>query len=502
MITPEELARAHVAVAGVATAEQWPQAPGDGVDCAELMSEAARRALVDAGSDELAGMVDLVIATQGLSMLTDGAGRVATAIGRPAAEAITYQVGIPQQTLLNRAFNAVRSGDARAVLVVGGETKRRDDIARRAGVELAPPAAFDGPDDERIAPEGEIVARPEIDIGAVAPVQQYALIDSARRAAEEWTLDEHRDDIARLWADFNRVARNNPKAAFPEPMDAVAIREPGDGNRLLAFPYNKWHNSQWGVDQAAALLITSTVAIELSGADDHRLVHPLVAAESSQSLSLSRRADLHRWPAMGVLGRHAEAVLGTPLRGIEHVELYSCFPAAVRVQQAELGLDPDAPATITGGMAFAGGPFNNFVLQATVAMVERLRAHPGDRGLVTAVSGLLTKPGLTVWSTNPATQVVPVDLVDEVTAETDVAPLDEDPEGTGVIATYTVAGERVAAIIDLDSGERAVAACDDPSLASHAMTADLIGSPVRVDGQAFRLRTPPSGPPTIAPWND
>ena len=94
---------------------------------------------------------------------------------------------------------------------------------------------------------------------------------------------------------------------------------------------------------------------------------------SSQSLSLSRRADLHRWPAMGVLGRAAEAQLGEPLTAIEHVELYSCFPAAVRVQQAELGLDPDATATITGGMSFAGGPFNNFVFQATVAMVERLR---------------------------------------------------------------------------------------------------------------------------------
>ena len=35
--------------------------------------------------------------------------------------------------------------------------------------------------------------------------------------------------------------------------------------------------------------------------------------------------------------------------------------------------------TITGGMAFAGGPFNNFVLQATVAMIERLRRQPGER---------------------------------------------------------------------------------------------------------------------------
>ena len=45
-------------------------------------------------------------------------------------------------------------------------------------------------------------------------------------------------------------------------------------------------------------------------------------------------------------------------------EVYSCFPAAVRVQQRELGLDPDGTPTLTGGMAFAGGPFNHFVLQS------------------------------------------------------------------------------------------------------------------------------------------
>lgn len=190
---------------------------------------------------------------------------------------------------------------------------------------------------------------------------------------------------------------------------------------------------------------------------------------------------------MGVLGRAAEAQLGEPLTAIEHVELYSCFPAAVRVQQAELGLDPDAMATITGGMPFAGGPFNNFVFQATVAMVERLRERPGERGLVTAVSGLLTKPGLTVWGTDPSVRCTPSDLVTDVRASTDVAPLDEDPHGAGVIATYTTAGPRVAAIIDLDSGKRAVAACDDEALAARATQEDLIGARVVVEGRTFTI---------------
>jgi len=53
---------------------------------------------------------------------------------------------------------------------------------------------------------------------------------------------------------------------------------------------------------------------------------------------VSQRRDLHRWPAMEVLGRAAEAHLGHALAEIELAEVYSCFPAAVRVQQRALRL--------------------------------------------------------------------------------------------------------------------------------------------------------------------
>ncbi len=97
---------------------------------------------------------------------------------------------------------------------------------------------------------------------------------------------------------------------------------------------------------------------------------------------------------MEVLGRAAAGRIGRPLAEAECVEVYSCFPAAVRVQQRALGLAADSTPTVTGGMAFAGGPFNNFVLQSMVAVAGRLRAEPGALGLVTTVSGLLTKPGI------------------------------------------------------------------------------------------------------------
>ena len=469
---------------GVGAARQRFDDPGAGLDTTGLMTDAVRRALDDSGSTAVRPRIAWIGATRGLSGLPDAARRISESLG-VEAHTVAADIGIPQQTLVNAALLAVRSGEARVAVVCGGETKWRDDVAKRARVGLAGHDQDGLEPDLHMSPEGEIVARPEIDVGAVA-VHQYAMIDSARRAAEGWTLDEHRNDIATIWHRFNQVARVNPRADFGAPMSPADIREPGPSNRPIAFPYNKWHSSQWSVDQASAMVFCSAATADELSVPSHRRVYPHVGLESSMSLSMSRRAELHRWPAMAVLGNAAEAHLQRPVAAIDFIELYSCFPVAVRVQQAELGLDPAATPTLTGGMAFAGGPLNNFVYQATVDMIERVRAEPGSYGAVTAVSGLLTKPALAVWSTEPpANGLLIADLAEEARAATPEVTLDEDPDADGVVATYTVvyAGEdpsRVVAIVDLDSGQRAVAAVDDPSLAADAVHRDLIGARVHV----------------------
>src|SRR4029079_683250 len=126
-------------------------------------------------------------------------------------------------------------------------------------------------------------------------------------AAEGITVDAHRREIAELWSRFNEVARTNPEAAFPEPMSAEALLELGPDNRPLAFPYAKWHASQWTVDQAAALLLCSYSAAERFGIERDRWIFPLVSVESSSSLSLTKRRQLARWPAMRLLGEAAAA---------------------------------------------------------------------------------------------------------------------------------------------------------------------------------------------------
>jgi acetyl-CoA C-acetyltransferase len=477
----------------------------DDAEAADLMVQAATAAGADAGAPDLLRAVQQVAVPRGTWSYTDPARIVADRIGAPAARTVLVDLGIPQQTLVNQALAAIASGELEVALVVGGEARARAARAAKASFTadasglsrvLARPAPAEGAaeidqggaqPDVVHRPSGVIVSEAEIEARLFAPVEQYALIDSARRAADGLSVPEHRRDVAELWARFNQVARTNPEAAFPRPMGVDDLVELGPANRPLAFPYGKWHASQWTVDQAAALLLCSTAAAERHGVPRDRWLYPLVGLESSAELPLSNRRRPDRWPAMEVLGRAAVERIGRPLSECDHVEAYSCFPAAVRVQQRELGLPGDGTPTVTGGMTFAGGPFNSFVLHATAAVARRLRVTPGV-GLVTTVSGLLTKPGLAVWSSETDEQPPLVaDLADQAVAATDAVEARTGHDGPATVAACTVtyadhAPHELIALLDTPDGARVIGRTDDPALVTRATEEEVIGRTLRVDG--------------------
>jgi len=169
---------------------------------------------------------------------------------------------------------------------------------------------------------------------------------------------------------------------------------------------------------------------------------------------------------MQVLGRTASAHLGRAPAEWDLVDLYSCFPAAVRVQQRELGLDPDGTPTVTGGMAFAGGPFNNYTYLSTAAVVQGLRASSSQDplGAVTTVSGLLTRGALAVWSTQPG-ELLLDDVGAAAEAATATCPVTGDHRGAATVATATVTPFRTYVLADLADGARWVGTTEDPALA-------------------------------------
>ena len=189
--------------------------------------------------------------------------------------------------------------------------------------------------------EGPLLEPVEVAHRLWDPVQQYAMIDNALRAADGRTLAEHRAEVADLWARFNRVARTNPDAAFPAPMDARADRYP------------------FAVQPAAGLPLQQ-VALHPVDGQPGRGPTPLLGRDGRSPRGGRRpvgpspgRAGVEprRFPAASpgrpIPGRPwtcsagaAETRIGRPIADAEIIEVYSCFPAAVRVQQRCLGLDP------------------------------------------------------------------------------------------------------------------------------------------------------------------
>jgi acetyl-CoA C-acetyltransferase len=465
-------------------------------EAAELMARALTAAGSDAGSSQILARVDRIAVPQGSWSYPDPGRVVAGMVGASGARTHLAELGIPQQSLINDALSAIASGASEVAVVVGGEAKRwARDVARSGGGPVKAEHVGGSPDVTHRRP-GPMFEPVEVAHRLWDPVQQYAMIENALRAAEGLTLTEHRAEIARLWARFNRVARTNPGAAFPEPRGAEQIDTPSTSNRPLAFPYNKWHSTQWTVDQAAALLLCSVESAARLGVPEDRWVFPLVGLESSHAVSLFRRRLPHTWPAMEVLGRAAATRIRRPMAEAEIIEAYSCFPAAVRVQQRSLGLDLGGTPTITGGMAFAGGPFNNFVLQAMVEVLAAVRSDPGALGVVTTVSGLLTKPGLGVWSARPdGRPPLVADLAGEaasLTGVVDVVEALDGYDGDAVVATYTVTFDgldpaRTVALCDTVDGRRCLTVSDDRQLAAHAVAHELVGTGVRVGGGTFEV---------------
>ncbi|MEY2400735.1 MAG: acetyl-CoA C-acetyltransferase, partial [Ilumatobacteraceae bacterium] len=172
------------------------------------------------------------------------------------------------------------------------------------------------------------------------------------------------------------------------------------------------------------------------------------------------------------------------------IDLYSCFPSAVQLGARSLGLSLDRQLTRTGGLPFAGGPWNNYVMHAIATMVADLRAEPGERGLVWANGGYVTKHSFGIYSTEPSADGF---RHDHPQAEIDALPEREfatpvDAEGPATIEAYTVMHSRdggpetaIGACL-LADGRRAWGMSTEAGLAAAMCDGEWVGTRVTLSG--------------------
>jgi len=186
---------------------------------------------------------------------------------------------------------------------------------------------------------------------------------------------------------------------------------------------------------------------------------------------------------------------GMGVDDMDLVDVYSCFPSAVQIAARELGLpigDAERPLTVTGGLTFAGGPWNNYVSHSIATMAEKLTATPDQMGLITANGGFLTKHSFGVYSATPPRHEF---RWEDVQPAVDAEPTcigEVDWSGVGIVESWTTpftrdgAAEKAFLAVRTPAGTRALAVITDAAEAVASTREEIAGARVTVhaDGTA------------------
>lgn len=442
---------------GVGQAVHRPQ-DGPVPSLVELMTTATTRAGGEIGPRYLE-QVRWVGVPKGAWTHPDPGREVADAVGATGAHTVLAEVGITQQEVIDRALTAVREGRGPA-LVVGGEVNHTSSTGAAASVGEARRAAAEP--DEHLVSHDLGISAVEFNQRFVDPPTVYAVLENAFAASLGWSPDEHRRRLGVLTEAFATEASWNAYAWNREALSADAIVTPSAENRMVAEPYTKLCCSNMRVNQAAALLFTTVAGARAAQVPENQWLYPRGTAVCNHAVPVIQRADLSRSVVARTAGKRAMDLAGITSEGLQHVDLYSCFPAAVQITARELGIPLERQLTVTGGMTFAGGPLNSYVLHSTARMAEVLRADPLSIGLVTSVSGFLTKFGAALWSTEAGVHGWRGENVTaEAAAAEQALPEVEDPGPAATVVAGTVKHDRDGTrtrieVVQTPAGERSL----------------------------------------------
>jgi len=366
-----------------------------------LMKEALERAAEDAGAPGLLSAADSIRVPRGVWRYVNPGAWLAQQLGAPSAETGLGPIsGSTVQRMLSDGAREIAVGRRDVVLLAGAECERSKRRARAEGATLDWTECLGPPPDRTFGSH-------DVGFGAVErryrlrPVHVFSLFENALRHRLGETPAENRLRVSELWARFAGVAARNPHAWITQAPTAEAIRTPGPDNRMIAFPYTKLLVANMVVDMGAALILCSAEAARRHGVDESRFVFPQAATDVLETPPLPERRSLSEQTGIGVAARTALDLAGVDAGALAEVDLYSCFPSAVRIAASEIGLDPGRELSVTGGLTFGGGPFNSYVLHSLGTMMERLRGRPEATGLVTGIGGYMAKHAAAVYRAAP-----------------------------------------------------------------------------------------------------
>ena len=455
-----------------------------------LMDQAVKEALSDSGNKSIKDHIDEIRIPKGFWRYRDPGKWIAKNNDfKSIPTTYVTKIGVLQQNLINEACLKIENGEINASIILGGEARYkqlRSVIEKKEYFETK----LDENPDFYIKAKEDLYGDEELEeLGAMA-VGYYATMETALRKNDNENIEEHQNNIASMYEEFSKVASNNEDAWLDHPYSKKEILEISKKNKMLAYPYNKLHCTSWNVNQSAALIICSEELANKLEIDNKKRVYPISSSENNHMIAIQQRPKLYESLGMIYAAKSINRMMEQLDIRLDAYDLYSCFPAAVKMFSKSLELGSELPKTITGSMPYAGGPLNSFVIHSTVKMIQKIRALEARHGLVTGVSGMMTKQSFCVWGKEYQEQFIFDDVTERAKLDENPVELSNIAEGEGEIIGYTIIegsehASKAVLYLDDEKKHRKVVSSLDKNFINLLMEEEWVGKKVKFkDGQA------------------
>ncbi len=373
--------------------------------------------------------------------------------------------GDQPQTQVFEAAKAIFQMQSELAVVCGGEAIANMKAAMRAAVALD---WSDEPEDEGLIDEGPFpdglpLHPEEIRHGMMLPIQYYAMMETARRLELGLSVEDYQKQVGDLFAPFADCASKNPFAQFKKNMPAQEIANPSPQNPMLVSPFTKAMVAKDGVNQGAAIVLTSYKNACDWGVPSDKFIF-LHGFAKTKERHLTVRSDPSRSPALELALNGAMCMAGVETLKVSHADLYSCFPIVVFNSKGVLNKATLKSLTQTGGLPFFGGPGNNYTLHGIAEMVETLRKNPADFGVVQGNGGFMSKHSVGIYGAVPPAEDI-YNLENDFQKTLDGAPkvkIETQASGEGKLLSYCLSYQKgipknAIILAELSSGNHTLA---------------------------------------------
>ena len=448
-----------------------------------LMDKAVKEALSDSGNELVKDYIDEIRIPKGFWRYRDPGKWIARNNNfKNIPTTYVTKIGVLQQNLINEACQKIETGEINASIILGGEARFKQ---LRAVIEKKEyfETKLDENPDYYIKAKEDLYGDEELaELGAMA-VGYYATMETAIRKNDGEGIEEHQNNIASMYEEFSKIASENKDGWLNHPYAKEDILETSKKNKMLAYPYNKLHCTSWNVNQSAAIIICSEELANELEIDNKKRVYPISSSENNHMIAIQQRPKLYESLGMTYAANSINKMIERLDIKLDAYDLYSCFPAAVKMFSKSLELGSEIPKTITGSMPYAGGPLNSFVIHSTVKMIQKIRALEARHGLVTGVSGMMTKQSFCVWGKEYQEQFIFDDVTERAKLDEKPVELSNIAEGEGEIIGYTIIegsehASKAVLYLDDEKKHRKVVSSLDKNFINLLMEEEWVGKKV------------------------